>query len=337
MIQASVHALFREFSTVRKKLAALPSWWPWPLKFAITALAFAYVFHRLQGQEISFNAFVVYLNGVGGWMWMFPLVSLMPVNWGIEAKKWQILLAPIVSISFGRAFKSVLSGITFGLFTPNRLGDFIGRILYLPGKKMEGAAMAFINATALSITTLCTGAGALIAFFEFYAPPLATPLLFAIEVCLLLLLPLSLLVYFHLPLLAMKVRFALPNGKFQRLLSKFELLSTGLLLRILLLSVLRFAVFSIQYYLAFRVFGIAIGFVEAAIFIPLSLFAINLLPVFPISDILVRESVMLLLFPTSATESVGLAMAVFTIWAINIALPAIFGNLALIGERLVKK
>src|SRR5690606_6979150 len=104
-----------------------------------------------------------------------------------------------------------------------------------------------------------------------------------------------------------------------------------------LLSALRFAVFSFQYYLAFRVFGIAIGFVEAAIFIPLSLFAINLLPVFPISDILVRESVMLLLFPGSETESVGLAMAVFTIWAINIALPAILGNLALIGERLVRK
>ncbi|MEO9004181.1 MAG: hypothetical protein ABI288_05570, partial [Ginsengibacter sp.] len=64
--------------------------------------------------------------------WRFWLVILLAFfNWGFEARKWQVLLKPLQKMSFFRAYKSVLSGLALSLNTPNRMGEYGGRILYV--------------------------------------------------------------------------------------------------------------------------------------------------------------------------------------------------------------
>ena len=64
--------------------------------------------------------------------WKFWLVIVLVfVNWGFEAKKWKLLITPIQKMSFFTAFKSVLTGVTLSLNTPNRIGEYGGRILYV--------------------------------------------------------------------------------------------------------------------------------------------------------------------------------------------------------------
>ena len=63
------------------------------------------------------------------------LLALVFVNWGFEAKKWQVLLKPLQPINFFTAFKSVLSGVTLSINTPNRIGEYGGRILYIRKEK----------------------------------------------------------------------------------------------------------------------------------------------------------------------------------------------------------
>ncbi len=56
---------------------------------------------------------------------------------GIEAIKWQIALRPVQSISFTRAFKAILAGTCIASFTPNRVGEYLGRMLFVdPGNKI---------------------------------------------------------------------------------------------------------------------------------------------------------------------------------------------------------
>src|SRR6185312_4767912 len=44
--------------------------------------------------------------------WKFWLVIFLAlINWGLEARKWQVLVKPIQQMSFWRAYKSVLSGL----------------------------------------------------------------------------------------------------------------------------------------------------------------------------------------------------------------------------------
>ena len=68
----------------------------------------------------------------GKMAWKFWAVIVMVfINWGLEARKWQVLLEPIQKMSFIRAFKSVLGGLALSLNTPNRMGEYGGRILYV--------------------------------------------------------------------------------------------------------------------------------------------------------------------------------------------------------------
>src|SRR5215203_3240268 len=55
-------------------------------------------------------------------------VLLIPVNWGIEALKWQLSVRHIYPIRFHQAFKAVLSGVSFSVTMPNRVGEYLGRI-----------------------------------------------------------------------------------------------------------------------------------------------------------------------------------------------------------------
>ena len=56
---------------------------------------------------------------------------LMCLNFLMESIKWKVVVANTNPISFTKAIKSVLVGQAFAFFTPNRIGDFAGRVLFL--------------------------------------------------------------------------------------------------------------------------------------------------------------------------------------------------------------
>ncbi|RYZ23965.1 MAG: hypothetical protein EOO10_20735, partial [Chitinophagaceae bacterium] len=55
-------------------------------------------------------------------------VLLIFVNWGIETIKWKLLVTSIRPIGFFKAYKAVLSGVSFSVALPNRIGEYIGRL-----------------------------------------------------------------------------------------------------------------------------------------------------------------------------------------------------------------
>ena len=87
------------------------------------------------------------------------VVFLMMIQWMAEAKKWQLLLKGIVFVPFGKAVKSIFSGIAFSIATPNRFGEFIGRVLHLPKEaRLQGTTCTFIGNFAQLIATCFAGA-----------------------------------------------------------------------------------------------------------------------------------------------------------------------------------
>src|SRR4051812_32493288 len=93
-----------------------------PVFFILLSIS---IYRRIQHQEnlhASWQIIKASLSGPESWKLYF--VALLSIaNWGLETKKWQILVRPIQDISYGMAFKSVLSGLSLSLFLPNRLGE----------------------------------------------------------------------------------------------------------------------------------------------------------------------------------------------------------------------
>jgi hypothetical protein len=63
--------------------------------------------------------------------WLIAAFILIPINWAFETLKWKELIKEIETLSFWKMYSAILSGVTFSVFTPNRIGEYAGRILFV--------------------------------------------------------------------------------------------------------------------------------------------------------------------------------------------------------------
>ncbi|MGH2649288.1 MAG: lysylphosphatidylglycerol synthase domain-containing protein, partial [Ginsengibacter sp.] len=124
------------------------------------AWLFYSLYKQIKGQpDLQQSIDLIKEAPFGGQAWKFWLViSLVFVNWGFEAKKWQVLLKSLQPVSFFTAYKSVLSGVTLSINTPNRIGEYGGRILYVQeGKRIKAISLSIAGSISQLIITLMMG------------------------------------------------------------------------------------------------------------------------------------------------------------------------------------
>ena len=86
---------------------------------------------------------------------LIVIVLMMFLNWFLEALKWQFLIKKIEEISFSRSVRAVFSGITVSAFTPNRVGEYGGRVFCLEkADRIQAVFITIIGSMAQLITTI---------------------------------------------------------------------------------------------------------------------------------------------------------------------------------------
>ena len=94
---------------------------------------------------------------------LFFVVLLMIVNWAIEAQKWKLSVQKIQRLNFLTAFKAVLSGLSFSVTTPNRIGEYLGRVLYMEeGNRIKAVSLTIVCSMSQLIITLFMGLAGLV-------------------------------------------------------------------------------------------------------------------------------------------------------------------------------
>jgi hypothetical protein len=283
-------------------------------------------------------------SGPGQWkMWMVFL--LMIVNWGLEAKKWQISIAQIQPISFWRAFKATLTGSTMASFTPNRMGEYLGRILYVKkGKRIHSIALNFICSMAQIIITLLIGCWGIL-YLQFYPHEYVMPGFPAFHMALKILFVLVLLVlvflvllYFRLSWLVMLIGWLKLPSKYLVYVKILERVSSSILLRILLLSFLRYCVFIVQYFFLFDVFGVSITWWQTWGSISVVFLIMTIVPTFTLlTELGLKWEASIQVVQLFSGNTVGIFVVSFGIWMINLVIPALVGSLLILGIKFFKK
>lgn len=228
------------------------------------------------------------------------LIITSCINWGVEVVKWYTLNNKH-QLSLSNAIKAVFSGITTSLFFPLRTGGFIGRFYYssqIPNTTL--VKNLILTNTSQQLITVFFGITALLVLNK---TSLISPL-----------------GWLSLFLMAggVVVVFGLYWSKVASLLTRHGV-------KQLLLSALRYLVFSLQLILAFKLLGIELKSIEW-IYIPVYWLLISVVPVTFFGGLLVRETIGVTVFGIWLGYNEPLiVIALFLLWLMNIFIPAIVG------------
>jgi len=249
---------------------------------------------------------------------------LMMLNWGLETRKWQVLLQNVQKLSFVNAFKSVLAGLSSGLLTPNRIGNFIGRLAYVNKENHNQATVnTLVGNLAQFISTVLMG----VIGFSFLLL-LKFDIQNNIWICVLSIFFSSLACYVYFK--PSVINFAPFNKLFgdQTKLSIQEINDsrTNLKLKVLGLSVVRYIVFCVQYFLLFKAFGLEISTIVLFSLITTVFLLTTLIPSLLFGKLFVRESVAVFVFSLVSIDLSLILLVAFLLWIINLVIPAVIGS-----------
>jgi uncharacterized membrane protein YbhN (UPF0104 family) len=251
---------------------------------------------------------------------------LMLINWLIEAIKWKMLIRKIEPLTLWRATESVFCGLTWAIFTPNRIGEYGGRVFFLsPKRRIIGVvAMAVGNIAQLVLKNIF---GAIsICIFVYRFTPINSVLFSAL--CLLATVFVLFFVIFYFNIkwvngILLSMKFTRKYKKFYALLARYKKLE---LLKILLLSMARYTIFSIQYFIVFLWLIPGIKLVDVCMLINILFFVQSFLPSLDLLDIGTKSLTGVFFFQYVTNQNVAVVACIASIWLINIIIPAILGS-----------
>jgi hypothetical protein len=281
------------------------------------------------------------LSWKDGYFWIVFL--LMFLNWGLEAKKWQMLIAPVEQFSFIKAFKSVLSGCSVTMLTPNRTGEYGGRIVYVQEEhRLSAISLTIFGSISQLFVTVIMGTIGL-AIFKFTKPDAALFNLlpvFAGNILLYISVFFSvvlILIYLRVSFLLKifnKISFFKKINKYLLQLASF---SRKQLLRILVLSFLRYMVFILQYLLLLKVMHVDIATFDCFWLLTVFYLVMAIAPTIGFTELPVRAAASVEILHLYSSNVIGIQAASLGIWLINLVIPAIAGSLLIFGIKIMKE
>jgi hypothetical protein len=272
------------------------------------------------------------------------VVLLMPVNWGIESRKWQVLVQHVQRFSFLSAFKSVLSGCSITMLTPNRVGEYGGRILNLEdGNRIKAISLTIAGSISQLVVTMLMGCAGLV-FLRYFSHNRAGGLSVLPEFWGDVMIYMSVTITFFLLLFYVRlgwlVRMLEKVPSFTKVVKHIRVLDEfdyKQLMRILSLSFFRYLLFTIQYILLLQVMQVEIDLIICFWLISVFYLVMAIAPTIGFIELPVRVTASWAILKYYTVNELGVGAAALGIWMINLVLPAIIGSLLILGTKIIKE
>ncbi len=272
------------------------------------------------------------------------VILLMLVNWGMEARKWKVLMNHVQQFSFFRSFKSVLAGCSITMLTPNRVGEYGGRILYVAeGNRIKAISLAIVGSISQLLVTMVMGCLGLF-FLRFISHNGSNALNvlpdFWGDVLIYLSVSVTVVVLLFYLRLGWLVSMMEKVGALQKVVTHIKVLDefTGIqLMRVLSLSFVRYLVFILQYILLLQVMHIDIDGLLLFWLMTVFYLVMAVAPTVGFIELPVRVTACWAILKLYTGNQLGVGTAALGIWLINLVIPAIIGSLLILSVKIVKE
>ncbi|HSW67604.1 MAG TPA: lysylphosphatidylglycerol synthase transmembrane domain-containing protein [Bacteroidales bacterium] len=324
------------------------------LQIALFIVAYGVIYKELFHKRdlVQIGNTMMQLLQSPNWLWLLVQIMLLfIVNWGIEAQKWRYLISRFENVSFGFSVRAVFAGVMVSLFTPNRTGEFLGRVLLLKElPRIKGILITIVGSIGQLLSTVLTGSIALLFFLPYLfntAGELWGWLYGGIIIATLALNLLFVLIYLNVSVIGSWGRSLIKPRwkKIQQHSAVFSSFSSKQLMIVLLFSGLRVVAYTVQFFLLIQAFNIPLSWLQAMMVIPVLFLVMTIIPTIAITELGIRGSAAIYLMglviagsePMPDQYALSIVSASTLLWLINRGIPALLGTLFIFQFRFFRK
>ena len=303
------------------------------IKLSIVVGAFYFIYHKLTTNDtLNFNSFYQFLkdNKVFSIKNVALLVFFSGLNWFFEIIKWRFLVSKFKTLTFFEALEQSLGSLTASLFTPNRIGEYGAKAIYYskPYRKRILLSNLIGNLMQMTITVVLGGIG-----FAFYYKTYPISIdFFKISRGILIILSVVILSIIGIK----KTKYKIKGFSIQKIKDYIATLGTNYIALGLFLSLLRYAVFSFQFYFILTLLGIHLSYTEAMVIITSLYLLASIIPTISIFDVVIKGSLAIYLFEAANITELPVLSCILLMWLLNFALPSLFGSYFVLNFKLSK-
>lgn len=303
------------------------------IKLVIIGCAFYFIHQKLISNELlSFQDLQQQLSilfSKNGW-YLLLLLLFTDANWLLEIYKWQLLATVEQKTTYYEAYEQSLASLTTSIITPNRIGEYAVKALYFKkNSRKKIVALNFIgNLSQLTATSVFGLIGFIFIFlnFDIHFPSINIQKMFiAIAIVSLL--------YYAVKLTGISKIITI---QFKKVIAYLEEVSFKFYIKILVISSVRYLIFSHQFYFLLRLFEIETNYFTLINLIFCSYFIASILPSLAIFDWALKGSIAVFMFNFIELNVLTIITVTTIMWLLNVAIPALLGSIFVLNFNFPK-
>lgn len=272
-----------------------------------------------------FSAIIHHLDNTSVTLTIGAISLLMLLNWVVEAYKWRLLVKGVEPISYWTALQSVFCGLSLGIITPNRIGEYGSRMFFLrPRKRIFGLIAMSTGAFSQFVLTNIVAAVAIAVFLHQYkGVEMQWTWIFLIGAtvyCTFLM-----ILYYNIHLIEKPLRRLKFMKRYMHFFSILSSYDNGFLTGIMGICLFRLLILIVQYYLIVHLLIPSITFPQVTLMIVLLFSVQTVAPTIDLLDIGVRGATAAYFFGYITHQDVAILATTAIIWLINLIIPGIIG------------
>ena len=303
------------------------------IKLSIVVGAFYFIYSKIvENENLEFNEFITFLkeNRVFSLKTITFLLILSCFNWFFEILKWQQLVKTIKRISFKSALEQSLGGLTASLITPNRVGDYGAKVVYYAKQfRTKIVLLNLLDHMAQMTITTIFGIVGIVLFVNRYQIDINY---YKVARILAIILMVSMFALFGIK----QKRFTIKGFSFTYIIQFIKSIPLKTHSLNLSLSLIRYLIFSFQFYYLLSVFGVDIDYFKAMVIITSMYFLASIVPSISIFDVVIKGSIAVFLFGYIDVNELTILSITTLMWLLNFVIPSIFGSYFVLNFKLPK-
>jgi len=311
------------------------------IKLTIVSLLAWVIYKNIFGKQDIDEIWSLFLENLQrqNISWLLVAIFLMPINWIFETLKWRVLIQSVEKLSFGKSFAAIIAGVTLSIFTPNRIGEYGGRVLFVkPENNWKSVIATLVGSFSQLLVILSFGMlgfGYFVSHYFEVEPHLLQGVIFIMMA----LIGLMFFGFYNIELMIPVFKKIPHIYKLKRFFKDIVVLrnyDSKILSKALGFAFLRYTVYTFQYLLLLHFFGINITLIEGLSGIATIFILQTSIPLPPLVGLIVRSEIAILVWGIFSSNELSILAATFVLWILNLIIPALFGTAFIANINVLK-